>query len=357
MSDVTRRRGLAGVIFALLAICAAPAQGAAPEGPRLAFVRLAGNPPSLKLLTADAAGLAQQTLAGGSLKARPLPFPLEAPSWSPDGAQIAFSAVAPGQRDTRIGGLRIFLAAADGSGVTEVPGSQGGISPVFAPDGHTIAFARIRERVRRTPHGGERTTFRSTSTWLVDLNGGGARALTPWRNHLQVSPTSFSPDSATLALTRSNDVHIPEVVLLNLASGRTVVLERAASDAVYSPDGSQIAYLSLHQRPFLRHGKIGTEVLSDLFTMRADGTHRARLTDTKRKIETWPSWDPSGQRLAFARLNSGFGESAALGLGDAIEEINADGSCAKTVLSSPQLAFYGPVWQPGVGREAGPIAC
>jgi hypothetical protein len=46
-----------------------------------------------------------------------------------------------------------------------------------------------------------------------------------------------------------------------------------------------------------------------------------------------------------------------LGLGDAVMEINADGSCATKVLFAPKNAFLSPVWQPGPGREAGPIAC
>jgi hypothetical protein len=37
--------------------------------------------------------------------------------------------------------------------------------------------------------------------------------------------------------------------------------------------------------------------------------------------------------------------------------INADGTCLGQVFSDPDLTLYGPVWQPGVGREAGPMSC
>ena len=45
------------------------------------------------------------------------------------------------------------------------------------------------------------------------------------------------------------------------------------------------------------------------------------------------------------------------GFGDTIVQINADGSCRAEVLSSPRAAYFGAAWQPGPGREAGPIGC
>lgn len=38
-------------------------------------------------------------------------------------------------------------------------------------------------------------------------------------------------------------------------------------------------------------------------------------------------------------------------------QINADGTCEAEILSAPHIAFYGPTWQPGPGREAGRIEC
>ncbi len=37
--------------------------------------------------------------------------------------------------------------------------------------------------------------------------------------------------------------------------------------------------------------------------------------------------------------------------------INADGTCLTKVFSDPDLTLYGAAWQPGPGREAGPIVC
>jgi Tol biopolymer transport system component len=357
MYRVIRRSGvLVGLIVVASMLAAGVASAVAPEGPRLAFVRFSERPVKLELMTSDSSGLRRQTIAGGPRRVRPLPVLLDAPAWSPDGSQIAFAGWP--RRVSLEGDLptRIYVVGADGSGLRAVPGTGGGYGPVFSPDGHTLAFSRNRERTRETRGGAERPVFRSTTTWLVDLNGGGERRLTEWRNRLAISPSSFSPDGAVLALSRSGGQRFPELLAMRLDGSGSVVLARDASDGVYSPDGSEIAFLRLRER---RQGggapETRTETTTDLYAMRADGSEPRPLTRTPGKIELWPSWDPSGQRLAFVQLRGGL--LGLLGFGDSLAQINADGSCRRTVFASRQLAFYGPAWQPGSGRDAGPIAC
>ena len=50
-------------------------------------------------------------------------------------------------------------------------------------------------------------------------------------------------------------------------------------------------------------------------------------------------------------------ERGFFGFGDAVVEMNVDGSCPTTILRNRNVAFYGATWQPGAGREVGPIAC
>jgi hypothetical protein len=37
--------------------------------------------------------------------------------------------------------------------------------------------------------------------------------------------------------------------------------------------------------------------------------------------------------------------------------INADGTCLTRIFTDPAMTLSGTAWQPGVGREAGPISC
>ena len=341
---------------------------AAPGGPRLAFVEFADKHERLELKSADPDGRRPQRLAGGEggEEALPLTLPetLEPVSWSPDGSQVAYDGSVPdsrGEGKRHVG--RIYVAAADGSGSRIVPGATEGFAPVFGPDGQTIAFARRRMEVHRSGPQGKPRRYRSISTWLASLGGGPPRQLTPWRNGLEVEPTSFSPDGSRLLVTRlkGSQGHA-EVVALALAGGEATVLAREAGDGVYSPNGSEVAYLRLHEHRVVhrsRGGKAKTELetTTDLFEMGADGSGSRRLTNTPGTFEIWPSWDPSGQRLAVTELR-GHGFLKFLGIGDAIVAMNADGSCRQTLLSADgRSALYGASWQPGAGREAGPILC
>jgi Tol biopolymer transport system component len=100
----------------------------------------------------------------------------------------------------------------------------------------------------------------------------------------------------------------------------------------------------------------------DLYVMKADGTSNEVITPTLRLAETQPSWDPSGQRVAFTSYHLSqepteefFNEL--LPFGNSIMEVNADGSCKQKILSLRKGALRGPAWRPGQGREAGRIEC
>ncbi len=98
-----------------------------------------------------------------------------------------------------------------------------------------------------------------------------------------------------------------------------------------------------------------TAQVTDLYTAALDGSDVRRLTSTPNAVELAPSWDATGQRFAFTRLHP-FGGEAAFFLDGEIGEINADGTCPETLISRGGLLLGG-AWQPGPGREAGPIAC
>ncbi|MGN6586034.1 MAG: TolB family protein [Solirubrobacterales bacterium] len=135
------------------------------------------------------------------------------------------------------------------------------------------------------------------------------------------------------------------------------MLDENAGEPVYSPDGTHIALLTTgKQKTFGSKGRATTFTPTDLAIANADGSGLTKLTHTG-AVELHPSWDPSGQRLAYTQITIDGSEASLLGFGDSIMEINADGSCRTRVLSYSKASLFGATWQPGPGRGAGPISC
>lgn len=344
MSRTNRvRRMLAfGGLVALLGAVAGGARAATPEGPRLALQKLDRRGSRLEIETVDRTGGRRQVIAGGPRRtSRPLPEFGFAPAWSPDGRLLAFG----GHTGE---GTRIFLVEADGGRPRAVPGTRGAFAPVFAPDGRAIAFARARVRAHiGIPEHGPPiiSSYASVTTWTIGVDGGDSRRLTPWRNGLEIVPSSFSPDGTVLAASRFDEDSLSfDAVALRGDGTDGTILAADASRPSFSPDGSRIALIGhlSHLQP--GSGRYGS-YRGALTVMAADGSERRRLARTSFLEQSPPSWDPSGERLAYTE-------------GTSVVEINADGTCrTKVFAGTARLFYFGPVWQPGAGREAGPIEC
>lgn len=351
MLCVSRCAGGFCVVALALVLAGNSTAAAAPplEGPRLAVVKTTLFPFRTDLETVDETGAQPARLAGGGFGKRPLPEEFTAPSWSPDGSEIVFSGLA---RNLDLGprGVRLYVSQADGSGLWPLRGTHGPEEPVFAPDGATVAFSRAQFRPRTNRRGEKKFVAQGESIWFVDLAGGAPRRITPARRGVFMWPQSFSPDGSTLLATRVVGQHSVEAVAVRLGTGRTRTLLREAVDAVYSPDGSKIALIHWQR------GSGGGSSAS-LFTMNAGGGGLKRLTRS-RGSDYYETWDPSGERLAFVRYPPERTELEEFGIGSAVMEVNADGTCLRSVLPpTPLTAFFGAAWQPGQGREAGRIEC
>lgn len=364
---LVRPAGIGGFLALAIVLVAAtsPAAAPAPAGPRIAFVKW---DPRQKI-----ADTSLQTIAAGGEQRRRLmvgdrlALGIGGISWSPDGTTIAFGAEAFRPRSDKKSQPEtpswVYLVDAGGGVPAAVPGTRNGSDPIFSPDGTRIAFSRYKEEFDFDPKDplGFRA-YQSTTTWIVDLASGESRQLTPWKNYEFADPSSFSPDGNVLALDRSRGAG-PEAVAYRLDTGRIRVIRRGAENPSFSPDGKQIALVDYRDRIVVGEGEDRVSV-GELYVVRADGSQPRRLTRSREWQESDPSWDPAGNRLAFIRSGARF----AIGLTNVVMQVNADGTCPRRVVGQRRKedpsglrlvgpGLYAPTWQPGPGREAGPISC
>ncbi|HEY0391441.1 MAG TPA: hypothetical protein VGC63_07020 [Solirubrobacterales bacterium] len=339
---------------------------ASPPGPRLAVVSLR-DPGWTQLFTVDPQGGSRESLyAHSASKAPRAVYPYSAPSWSPDGKRIVFTALDEEIPEFGRTGTSLASISVGGGAVKPIPGTGNGYDPVFSPDGRTIAFARQQERHGRSEGEGN---FESVAIWLADLRTGKSRPLTTWHDDVFLFPASFSPDGSRLAISRRISDKPTEAVEIRLDGKPIRVLARNAYEPIYSPDGQSIAFLRGPLKEVTRHfppsGRLRLAArMTDIFVMNRSGRGVQRLTHTARAVEEAPRWDPSGQRLAYTdwrpfdygKESAEVQESVGFEFSKSVRLINADGTCPTTILSELDSIHFAAVWQPGA-RESAPISC
>lgn len=363
-------RRLAGVLSltaSLLFIFMSAVAPASPSGPRLALVSLR-EPGWTQLYTVDPRGGARHSLYSLSASKAPRAvYTYSAPSWSPDGTRIAFTALNEELPEFGRTGTSLASISVEGGAVKRIPGTANGFNPVYSPDGRTIAFARQQERHLLKRAGGD-YLFESVSIWLADLQTGKSKPLTPWRNDVFLFPASFSPDGSRLAISRRIADKSSEAAEIGLDGQPIRVLARNAYEPIYSPDGRLIAFLRGPLKEVTRHFPPGGRLrlsarLTDIFVRKASGGGLRRVTHTERAVEEAPRWDPSGQRLAYTdwrpfdygKESASVQELVGFEFGKSVRVINADGTCPTTILSGLDSIHFAAVWQPGA-PVAAPIS-
>jgi len=185
------------------------------------------------------------------------------PSWSPDGAQLAFTTA----NDTDIA-----VVNADGSGRhLLIQDSMQDEAPVWSPDGSQIAF------LRGVSGSFVLYTIRPSGSGLHQIGG------------VQVDPDSqpaWSPDSARLVFGARQYVSYTKIgpdyrydVYSVAADGAGERRLGNGSYPGYAPDGRRIFFTSI------RRGSFATQ----LFVMNADGSCPTRLTSAAAAVSS-PSW-------------------------------------------------------------------
>src|SRR5436309_8974612 len=217
-----------------------------PDGRQIAFATNF----SIFIIKADAVGITDGFTQVFGFRLNALP---DAPAWSPDGSQIAFSAFVDGS----FGPLRrILVVSSDGSGLRQVspddPAADDG--PTWSPDGTRLIFSR----------GGVLHVISADGSGLSSLGNDDAASLPDW-----------SPDGTRVAYGTAAGIRIRNVD----GSGLVWVTSGRDDHPRWGPDNGQLVFSRIVD------GK------SQLFVVHADGTGETKLTAGTAQ-ESDPSWSP-----------------------------------------------------------------
>jgi Tol biopolymer transport system component len=331
---------LAAVIAALLAGLgggAAPVREV-PPGPRLAFAtdtHRSGSGDAVRSVDADGGAQVRLALGGKTLVQLPMDWTSKV-SWSRDGKRFAFAAAPP-----QAGRYGIFVGDTDRSDVHLVPRSTfyhflG--APIIAPDGRSVVILLADADF-------------TYAYFSLPVDGGRLRRLTPSGEEIDF-PSGFTADGRSLGVTRE----LPgesQAATVALGTGKVTVIAKDASEPVFAPDGTVLAVRN-HQ-PSLDEGGNATDLTSSDLLLIHPGSPPETVISVKGGL-AWPTLDPSGNRIAFARLEGHTTSVLSEGT-NAIDEVNVDGSCLTEVVAKGDETFAGTAWQPGPGRGAGPLSC
>lgn len=222
-----------------------------------------------------------------------LPAKSDTPSISPDGRWVAY-VMAQGREERD----DIFIRRLGTSGarrVTDDVLNEG--RPSWSPDGKRLVYSA--ENLSPASQG--------NALYVVDVAAGGEPVQLSRGSGDYVHP-DWSPDGRTIAYSwlRCPNCNVVSVRSMRRDGTRERVLALVhktsiAWQARWSPDGKRIVFFWSHE----------------IWTMRADGSHKRRLTRDS-ELDSGPVWSPDGRKIAWTRQQES--------LAPAVYVMNADGS-------------------------------
>ena len=223
-------------------------------------------------------------------------------AWSPDSSQIAFSS-------DRTGQLELWVMKRDGSGQRELTFDDArDYGPTWSPDGRHIAFRSDRDG--------------NAEIYSINADGTGEKRLTN-SSASDNSPT-WAPDGRIVWVTNRGTGAKTSLWVMNADGGNQHRLTPPSffwneSRPAWSADGKHVVFQAD------RDGPVGN---TELYSMAADGSDLRRLTTYPGK-DDWPAWSPDGKTIAFARGPSPYQNE--------IYEMNAEGGDTREI-TLPKLA-------------------
>jgi Tol biopolymer transport system component len=224
-----------------------------------------GTEPKVRTMDAD----------GSPLRMIPTDIPglisIARPTWSPDGSQIAFSALVMPFSTLR---EQVYVMDADGANLTNLSGNtHDDRQPEWSPDGTMLALVELLSPAR-----------------IVTMNadGTGRTVLAAVGTGVDGWPT-WSPDGTEIAFQHSSPGQASDVYVMD-ADGTGVTQLTSTSDVkertpVFSPDGTLVVFVRS------RIGAAATK--ANLWTVPAGGGAKTLVRNTPRQGEHVPSWQPT----------------------------------------------------------------
>ena len=236
-----------------------------PDGSTVTFTTDLGGNVHIFAVNADGSGGLAQVTSGPGFEF--------GSSWSPDGTKLVVDAE---EADGGPGGIAIVDVATGGMTlITHNPCGGFDAHPRFSPDGNQVLFVR-----------GRCDKAESAAIFIVDVHDPQPERITAWG--LGASEPDWSPDGSLIAFN-TFDERITHAEIYVIAPDGTN-LRRLTSEPgtagvfrpSWSPDGSRLVFTL-----FTRVGIFNT---FDLYTMPADGTDVAQITDTSTLSENQADW-------------------------------------------------------------------
>ena len=287
-----------------------------PDGTRIAFLHTGSAPQTFDILVADRKKPALRSRLATVCDASDVFHGSPSLSWSPDGKTL----VTTDCMDAKLAGLTLVSVEAGAKRrLTNAPLRAVDDQAVFSPAGDWIAFRRStgdssddiylvptsggspRELTEESnpidglawSADGKRILYSSAratsqgSIWSLPISGGKPVAVTTPLTH--TSSPAVSPVGGRMAYVDApNNVSVWRLALDGGQAAQPFISSNFFdSSAVYSPDGSKVAF---------RSDRSGA---NEIWLSRSDGSDPRRVTHFNGPMTGSPRWSPDGHALAF----------------------------------------------------------